>query len=257
VNLDDLAQRIVALPGDLGLRSLREFFLRLSAGDRSVLYVLLAAAALLGFVLGRRRTVRGGRYGTFGALRFPRFQNSGEALVSRVLRSHFGPPDYHLMNHVTIRMDDGTTQVDHILVSRFGVFVIETKDHNGWIFANPTEATWTQVYFRRKFKHRNPIFQNYRHVRAVQGLLDFLPPEAVKSVVVFSGNAEFKTETPKGVIAIDQLAKYLKQQTEEVMSLNRLQFCVGRLETARLAISGETDVEHVQSLARRFGDGAE
>jgi hypothetical protein len=39
------------------------------------------------------------------------------------------------MNHVTIRMDDGTTQVDHILVSRFGVFVIETKHYTGWLFA--------------------------------------------------------------------------------------------------------------------------
>jgi hypothetical protein len=73
---------------------------------------------------------------------------------------------------------------------------------------------------------------------------------------VFSGNAEFKTTTPQGVIAIGDLVEYLKRQNDEVMSLNRLQFCVGRLETARLAISGETDVEHIQSLARRFGDGA-
>ena len=104
-----------------------------------------------------------------------------------------------------------------------------------------------------RFRFQNPIFQNKRHVRAVQGLLDFLPSDAVKSLVVFSGDDEFKTEIPQGVITIGQLAEYLRQQTEEVMSLNRLQFCVGRLETARLAISGETDVEHVQSLERRHG----
>jgi hypothetical protein len=89
----------------------------------------------------------------------------------------------------------------------------------------------------------------------VQGILDFLPPEAVKSVVVFSGDAEFKSDVPQGVLAIDELAGFLRNQTEEVMSLNRLQFCVGRLETARLAITRETDVEHIQNLARRFGDG--
>jgi hypothetical protein len=153
-------------------------------------------------------------------------------------------------------MDDGTTQVDHILVSRFGVYVIETKDYNGWIFGSATEAMWTHVHFRLRFRHQNPIFQNCRHVRAVQGLLDFLPAEAIKSVVVLCGNAEFKTEAPQGVIAIDQLATYLREQTKEVMSLNRLQYCVGRLETARLAISTETDVEHVENLARRFRDGA-
>jgi hypothetical protein len=150
-------------------------------------------------------------------------------------------------------MDDGTTQVDHILVSRFGVFVIETKDYNGWIFANATEPTWTQVVSRRRLKFQNPIFQNKRHVRAVRRLLDFLPPEAIRSVVVFCGEAEFKTEAPQGVITVDQLAKYLDHQTEEVMSLDRLQLCVGRVETARLAISRKTDVEHIQSLARRHG----
>jgi hypothetical protein len=68
------------------------------------------------------------------------FQNHGEALLSRVALTNFGPPDYHLMNHVTLQMNDGTTQVDHILVSRFGVFVIETKDYKGWIFANANQA---------------------------------------------------------------------------------------------------------------------
>jgi hypothetical protein len=152
-------------------------------------------------------------------------------------------------------MDDGTTQVDHILVSRFGVFVIETKDYKGWIFANATHESWTQVLFRLRFKFQNPIFQNNRHVRAVQRLLDFVPLEAIRSVIVFTGEAEFKTETPQGVITISRLVGYLRAQTEEVMSLNRVQFCVGRLETARLAISRETDVEHIRSLDRRRGGG--
>lgn len=254
-NHDDLGQSFAVRLNDLVIRPVAQFFRGLDQGERTVLYVLLAAAAVLGFLVGRL-TVRTGGRRTFGVWRFPLFQNSGEARVSRVLLSHFVPPDYHLMNHVTIRMEDGTTQVDHILVSRFGVFVIETKDYSGWIFANAADATWTQVLFRWRFKFQNPILQNKRHVRAVQGLLDFLPPDAVKSLVVFCGDAEFKTETPQGVIEVGQLTEYLRQQTEVVMSPNRLQFCVGRIETARLAITGATDVEHMQSLARRHGDGA-
>jgi hypothetical protein len=107
--------------------------------------------------------------------------------------------------------------------------------------------------FKAKFKFQNPIFQNLRHVRAVQDLIDFLPPGAIKSVVVFTGDAEFKTEIPQGVFSLSGLTEYFREQTAEVMSLNRVQFCVGRLETARLAISGQTDVEHVQSLERRHG----
>jgi hypothetical protein len=251
MTLFDLARSAWALIDALALQPVVRFFLGLNPSGRSVLYALLATAAAVGFVTGRRRTIRTGGRRSLGAWRVPTFQNGGEALVSRVLLSHFGAPNYHLMNHVTLRLDDGTTQVDHILVSRFGVFVIETKDYGGWIFANATGASWTQVLFRWRFTFQNPIFQNYRHVRAVRALLDFLPPEIIKSVVVFSGNAEFKTDIPMGVTTIGQLPEYLRRQTREVMSRNRQQFCVGRLETARLAISRETDVEHVESLARR------
>lgn len=205
-------------------------------------YILIAL--VLGFALGRFW------------IRANSFQNTGEKLLSGTARQHFRAPDYHLLNHVTLQMTDGTTQIDHILVSRFGVFVIETKHYRGWIFANAEHSTWTQVLFRHKFRFQNPLIQNCRHVRAVQGLLDFLPPEAIRSVVVFAGDAEFKTNIPRGVFNLRGFVEYISQQQTEVLSLNRLQFCVGRLETCRLAITGATDVEHVQSLARRYGGAA-
>ncbi len=201
------------------------------------IYLLLALG--IGYFLGRHRTSS--------------LQNSGEALVCRELQATFLGPDFHLLNHITLKIKDGTTQIDHILVSRFGVFVIETKDYKGWIFANAKHATWTQVLYRVKFKFQNPIFQNMRHVRAVEELLDFLPSDAIKSAVVFTGSAEFKTDMPSGVYTLLGLIDHLKSSTEEVMSLNRVQFCVGRLETARLAITGQTDLEHVKSLQRKHG----
>ncbi|WP_197463738.1 nuclease-related domain-containing protein [Desulfuromonas sp. DDH964] len=205
------------------------------------MYALLALAT--GFTVGR-----------YWRKRFARFQNNGEELLSRVVLSHFGPPNYHLMNHVTLQLKDGTTQVDHILISRFGVFVIETKHYKGWIFANANSANWTQVLFNFRFKFQNPIIQNRRHVRAVEDLLDFLPPGIIKSVVVFTGEAHFKTEVPQGVFYLSGLIEYLREQTAEVMSFNRMQFCVGRLETVRLAISGQTDVAHIESLELRRGN---
>jgi hypothetical protein len=238
---------------DLVILPFREFFEALSAAERSLLYILLGAAATLGFLLGRRGRPAPGGWRRLGAWRFPTFQNSGESLVSQVLTRHFRAPDYHLMNHITLRMDDGTTQVDHILVSRFGVFVIETKDYGGWIFANAADKTWTNVRYRWKYKFQNPIHQNFRHVLAVQHLLEFVPREAIESVVVFAGSAAFKTEVPDGVVHVNELADYLKQRSAERLALNKMQYAVGRLETARLALSRQTDIEHVESLRRRFG----
>ena len=207
----------------------------------SKLYLLIALALAISYALGRFHA----RYRT------STFQNRGEALVSRELQSNFSGPDYHLLNHVTLKLKNGTTQIDHILVSRFGVFVIETKDYNGWIFADAKQATWTQVLYRQKFKFQNPIFQNMRHVEAVKDTRDFLPSSCIQSLVVFTGNAKFKTVMPPGVFTPSELIKYLRNHTNEAMSINRLQFCVGRIETARLAVSREVDLEHVKNLENR------
>jgi hypothetical protein len=181
------------------------------------------------------------------------FQNDGEAKVTRALKARFGPPNYHLLNHVTLRTADGSTQVDHILVSRFGVFVIETKNLSGWIFGDASSEYWTQVLFKQKFRFQNPIHQNYKHVCAIRALLDFLPPNAVRSAVVFTGSGKFKTPTPPGVFKLEELMAHIASHTHPEISPNRMQFCVGRIETSRLALTNATDVEHVERLRRRYG----
>jgi len=191
----------------------------------------------------------------FGAYRGKAIQNRSEAAVAEVLRKNFRHPDYHLLNHVTLRLPQGTTQIDQILVSRFGVFVIETKDYKGWIFADTRQKYWTQVLFRKKFRFQNPLIQNMGHVRAVKALLDFLPSQAVISSVVFAGSAEFKSGIPEGVFSVGAFVNYVRSHTSEVMSVNRLQFCVGRLETERLSLTNQTDVEHIQHVRRRYGGG--
>ncbi len=204
--------------------------------------LLLAAAFVIGFAVGRYRIDR-----------VYSLQNRGEAVLADRLIENFQAPSYHLMNNVTLRRNDGTTQVDHILISRYGVYVIETKNYNGWIFANPRHSMWTQVLFKRKFRFQNPIHQNFGHVRAVQTLLDFLPPETISAAVVFTGEAEFQTELPVGVYSTDRFIEHIRNRVMEVMSENRMQFCIGRLEANRLALTQQTDVEHQYYVQRKHG----
>lgn len=230
------------------LNPLLVFLGRLDSSGVKVLLGLILSATIFGYLFGRFRLLSATRRRLRG------FQNQGERKVSREISAHFRPPDYHLMNHVTLPMDDGTTQVDHILVSRFGVFVIETKDFRGWIFGDVSSARWTQVLFKARFRFQNPINQNRRHVRAVRDVLDFVETNAIRSLVVFTGDAEFKTEIPEGVIMIGDLRHHLDRFAEEVLSLNHVHYALGRLEATRLAITDETDMEHVRSLRERYGD---
>jgi len=201
-------------------------------------FVAAIAFLVLGFGLGR--------------LHRGLSSNQGEAAVRRLLSTHFESASYHLLNNVTLPVDDGTTQIDHILVSRFGVFVIETKHYKGWLFAN-SGPKWTQVLFGKHYKFQNPILQNTKHVRAVSKLLDFVEPSAVRSLVVFTGDGVFKSQRPDGVLALSEVTPFFANFNEEVLSENRVQFCVGRLECTRRRLSRQTDIEHVEYLTRKFG----
>lgn len=85
------------------------------------------------------------------------------------------------MSNVTLPAGEGTTQIDHVLVSTKGVFVLECKNYTGWIFASPSAPEWMQTLPRRrrrparKFSFQNPVRQNFKHVQTVRQLLDFLP----------------------------------------------------------------------------------
>lgn len=202
-------------------------------------WILIPLALVLGFIAGRFRAHQ--------------IQNQGEALVRKAIQNAFPGSEWHLLNNVTLRTDDGTTQVDHILVSRFGVFVIETKHYQGWIFGDAKSRQWTQVLYKVKHRFQNPLRQNYKHLVAVRALLDFLPPGQIDGAVVFTGEAEFKTARPEGVFTLPGFVSLLRKLDVEVMTENRLQFCVGRLECQRLALTRMTDIEHVQNLQRKFG----
>lgn len=159
----------------------------------------------------------------------------------------------HVLNNITLRFADGTTQIDHILITEKGILVIETKHYRGWIFANRNNKKWTQVIYRVKYKFQNPIHQNFKHVHAVRQLLDFLPKESIQGLVVFTGDATFKTAIPPGVIEYSQLQDYISHLCFGSLSENRIHFCVGRIECQRLEITGITDVEHQRFLERKFG----
>lgn len=181
-------------------------------------------------------------------------QNRGEAAVRKIIVSNFKAPNFHLLNNVTIPFQDGTTQIDQILVSTKGIFVIEVKHYSGWIFGNEKSNQWTQTIYHVKNTFQNPIHQNFRHLKAIQQILDFLPKEYMHSIVVFSGSAEFKTPIPKGVFYLPALVSHLHSFQDNVISLNRLEFCVGRLECKRYELTKATDVQHRAYLAKKFGD---
>lgn len=101
--------------------------------------------------------------------------NIGEKRVADLLSLKLDREHYYLLNNITLRVGNGTTQIDHIVVSTKGIFVIETKHYSGWIFGDAQSKTWTQSIYKKKSYFQNPVHQNYKHIKAIQGLFDFMP----------------------------------------------------------------------------------
>jgi|GEM_PF-563176 len=181
----------------------------------------------------------------------------GERKVRTLLREHLDQSVYREFHNLTLRDEFGdTTQIDHVYVSRFGVFVLETKHLSHWIFGGRHDPRWTQQHFRSKVSFQNPLRQNYRHSKVLASLLG-LPDDVFRSVVVLTGNAEFKTPKPEEVRTCSDLVGYLRSFDAQVLTAEQVALACLQLQDARLEPTWRTHREHVDNLRRRHGATAQ
>jgi len=156
--------------------------------------------------------------------------------------------EYYPFHDVVLNTPDGTTQIDHILVSPYGIFIIETKNLRGWIFGDERARNWTQILFRKKIKFMNPLHQNYKHVKAAQSILG-LKDKAFYSVVVFVGEIEFKTSMPHNIVKLRDFLSYIRSHTERILSKKSVESAVQNLGNAQqfYSVSSQTHIRNVKS----------
>lgn len=155
---------------------------------------------------------------------------------------------YPRVHDLIVPTSNGTTQIDHVLVSVYGIFVIETKDYTGWIYGDERSAQWTVSHFGRKYRFQNPLRQNYRHIR---GLSEYLGLDEAKfhSIVFFIGEAEIKTDLPRNVVT-SGLSSYIRSFTNTLLTPEQ----AGRVLQQLVALKGDPNLtrsNHLKSLADR------
>lgn len=169
----------------------------------------------------------------------------GEFKVNKRARLFLRKKDYRILTNVTLSIPGGTTQIDLIIVSRFGVFVVETKNMKGWIFGGSHQQDWTQIIFHFKSKFQNPLIQNQLHVRSViqtTGLNEF----QVYSIVVFAGKSSFRTQMPGNVIHLSNFIHLIKSQGEVLFTHEEVNSIVSMLESKRLPKTRKTNRAHIE-----------
>ncbi len=171
----------------------------------------------------------------------------GELQVNLMAKFLLDKSKYTLFKNVTLPTEDGSTQIDHVIVSRYGVFVIETKNMKGWIFGDEKQKTWTQKIYRHTSKFQNPLHQNYKHTQTLQAALN-IEPNPIFSIVVFVGGSTFKTTMPDNVVYASGYIRYIKNKILPVLTESEVKDICAQITTARLKPSLKTHRDHVKHV---------
>lgn len=182
----------------------------------------------------------------------------GEWQVNLLIKFFLDKKQYHLIKNATLptysddkTKDNGTTQIDHIIVSKYGIFVVETKNMKGWIFGSANQKQWTQKIYRHTSKFQNPLHQNYKHVKTLEALLlneNDIKSEAIFSVIIFIGDSTFKTKMPDNVRFARGGIEYIKSKHDIVFTQEQTTNIIAQIESGRLARSIKTNRQHVKHV---------
>lgn len=128
----------------------------------------------------------------------------GEHWTKQVLKK-LPKNEYKILNDVFIETNGTTHQIDHVVISPYGIFSIETKQYNGFITGNKYDKNWIRHAGKNKYYYTNPIRQNYGHVKALSELLN-IDESKIFNVVCIPSKATLKVEHDGELVRYDTLA---------------------------------------------------
>lgn len=165
----------------------------------------------------------------------------GEHTVSRELHRLGGK--YIILNDLMLRTAHGTCQIDHVVLSPYGIFVIETKNISGKITGNDD---WKEWYWGGKdFNNTiyNPVMQNLRHIEVLSDKLG-LSADSFISIIVFTGKAHIRIETSHAVMFLGQLVPFIKLFRYECLSSSTISQYRDKLQKCNITDPSERE-KHV------------
>lgn len=180
----------------------------------------------------------------------------GERRVSSYLED-LPCEDYRVYNDLLIRDGNYTTQVDHIIISRYGVFVLETKNVHGKVYGSENAEYWKQYLpdsgyrrhgYTQEHQLRNPIWQNAGHIRSLRRLV-FGNDIPLYGIVVFPQETGLFVNAEQPVLKMWDVVPYIKRYRDEVLSTEQMGYYRRRL--LEVISTSEADrVSHLENVSR-------
>jgi len=158
-----------------------------------IILTLLFFVALLVFAIWSKRTYA---------------RRRGDWTESKVAKQLAKLPkdEYIVLNDLMLPTSYGTTQIDHVVLSLYGVYVIETKNYTGTLIGNEKTEQWEQNINGFMYKTANALRQNKAHISAVRSHASVQANVPIHNIVVFANATKFDIFHEEGkVIYINDL----------------------------------------------------
>lgn len=164
----------------------------------------------------------------------PRFRGDiAETRVRRVLASGLERKLFTVFNDLRLPTGGGTVPVDHVVVSKHGIFVIESHYARGWISGTEVQDRWKQQSLFGTSRFDNPIHRNRLQVEALQRLTGF-PAAVFHPLVVVTGHRGFKQHPPVNVVTAETLLPWMRRKARQTLTAEQADQAVRAINQAHL-----------------------
>ena len=123
---------------------------------------------------------------------------------------------YRIINNLFLSINGLTHQIDHVVISPFGIFSIETKQYNGYITGSKYDKNWVRHAGKNKYYYTNPIRQNYGHCKALAELLN-IDESKIYNIVCIPSKAKLKIEHDGELVGYDTIVDKIQSYNEEII----------------------------------------
>jgi hypothetical protein len=173
----------------------------------------------------------------------------GEEEVSNVLNT-LPKSDYVVINNLLYLYNNSTHQIDHVVVSNYGIFIIETKNYSGRIYGSDNYNTWVQYLGKNKYKMLNPVLQNYGHLKALESIIPEYKDYFV-SIVCFTNKSKLSVKSKNIVINLSELLSTIQNYETEIL-LQDINEVSQKLKDLCLNIQGaeEHHIDNIRKLRK-------
>ncbi len=170
----------------------------------------------------------------------PRFRGDiAESRTRRILANGLEKSRYTLLNDVELPAGGGTVHVDHIVVSRFGVFVIESWYASGTVSGTEFQDRWKQERWGRTKRFDNPVHQNAVQAETLGRLLG-MPLTKIHPVVVLTGHAGMRSPAPNHMVSAEQLIRHIRTRGTHVLEPEQAERALKAIEEVRVNPGGRS-----------------